>query len=266
MVDTRAVRVVAAAAIVTLVVARPQPSVEPSRHFAIVVRTEGMPRVETGAVVYSGDAIATSGATRIALRTRGGSSVRLDEHTRVRLSERHRIELEAGAIYLDTVDREDPFEIRTPAGTVSDLGTQFEIRVLARSVRVRVRSGMATVVRGRETIKVAPGTELTLTSDAAESRAVPAFGDHWNWVTALAPAFHIDGQRLSAFLSYLARENGWTLHYADAGVQRIASATVLQGSDDGLEAEAALDVALKHAALSHALDGGELRIWRSSSR
>ena len=266
MVDTRAARVVVAAAIVTLVVARPQPSVEPSRHFAVVVRTEGMPQVETGAMVFSGDSISTGGATRIALRTRAGTSIRLDEHTRVRFSERRLIELEAGAIYLDTVDQEDPFEIRTSTGTVSRLGTQFEIRVLARLVRVRVRSGMATVARGPETITVVPGTELRLTSDGTESRAVPAFGDDWNWVTTLAPAFHIDGQRLSAFLSYLARENGWTLHYADAGVQRIASATVLKGSADGLEAEAALDVAMKSAALAHTLDRGELRIWRPSSR
>jgi hypothetical protein len=113
---------------------------------------------------------------------------------------------------------------------------------------------------------VAAETELTLTAEGAESRKVAAFGDEWNWIARLAPVFRIEGQRLSAFLTYLARENGWTLHYADAGVQRLATATVLHGSVDGLDAEAALSVALTIADLSHSLDRGELRIWRSSSR
>jgi ferric-dicitrate binding protein FerR (iron transport regulator) len=260
------IRGIVAAAVVTVVVARPEPVVEPVTHLATVARTEGAARVAVGARVLSGEVIETGRAARVALRTPGGTSIRLDRSSRARFIAYRVIELTAGAMYVDTNGVEDPIDVRTSAGVIRDIGTQFEVRLLDDSVRVRVRSGMVAVERERQSINVAAQTQLTLTSSGAESRALPAFGEEWNWIAGMAPGFRIEGQRLSAFLTYLSRENGWTLHYADAGVQRVASATVLHGAVDGLDAEAALGVALTIADLSHTLDRGELRIWRSSSR
>lgn len=244
----------------------PERVADPLTDVATVTRTEGAASVDVRTRVRAGDSIVTGPATRIAL-VAGATSIRIDQNSRARFVSYGVIELATGAVYLDVLESKfAPTEIRTSAGTITHIGTQFEVRVLADAVRVRVRTGAVSVRRERESIKVAAQTELTLTSAGAESRAVPAFGGEWNWIAGTSPEFRIEGQRLSACLDYLARENGWTLRYADAGVQRLAAATVLHGSVEGLDAEAALGVALTIADLSHTLDRGELRIWRSSSR
>lgn len=254
-----------AAAVIIIVVARPERLSDSVVPVATVVRAEGDAPVIEGARIGRGDEISTGRGARVALR-RVVSSIRLDEHSHARFVSYGTIELIAGAIYVDSAGVEDPIDIVTPSGSITDIGTQFEVRILPQSVRVRVRTGMVQARREDESIKVGPQSELTLSSTGSEIRALPPYGPEWDWAARLAPPFNIDGQRLSAFLSYLARENGWTLHYADAGVQRLARSTLLHGSVEGLDAKAALGVALTIAQLSYTLDRGELRIWRLSSR
>jgi ferric-dicitrate binding protein FerR (iron transport regulator) len=259
------IRGLVAAAVVTVVVARPARLSDPVLAVATVERTEGDAPVAPGARIDRGDEIVTGRGTRVALR-RVISSIRLDEHTHARFISHHTIELIAGAIYVDSNGVEDPIEIVTPIGNITDIGTQFEVRVLPKSVRVRVRSGSVAVRRERESIKAAAGSELMILPSGIETRVAPVYGGDWSWTSRLARPFAIEGQRLHAYLTYLAHENGWTLRYADAGVQRLASSTVLHGSVEGLDPEAALGVALTIAHLSHTLEDGDLRIWRLSSR
>lgn len=259
------IRLLVAAAVVTVVVARPARLSDPGLSVATVERTEGDAPVAPGARIGRGDEIVTGSATRVALR-RVVSSIRLDEHTHVRFVSYNTIELLAGAIYVDSNGIEDPIEIVTSMGTITDIGTQFEVRVLSQSVRVRVRSGSVAVRRARESIKAAAGSELTILPSGIETRVAPIYGRDWSWSARLARPFSIEGQRLHAYLTFLAHENGWRLHYADAGVQRLASSTVLHGSVEGLDPEAAVGVAMTIAHLSHTLEDGGLRIWRLSSR
>jgi hypothetical protein len=252
-------------AVATVVVARPAPLVEPLSMLATVERVEGDAPVSEGTRLGAGDQIVTGRDARVALR-RMVSSIRLDEHSHLRFVSHNTIELNAGAIYVDSTGVEDPIEIVTPSGTITDVGTQFEVRVLPQSVRVRVRSGMVAARRDGESIKVGAASELTLSPGNSEVRALAPYGSEWDWVARLARPFNIEGQRLSAFLNHLTHENGWTLHYGDAGVQRLARSTLLHGSVEGLDGEAALAVAMTIARLSYTLDRGELRIWRLSSR
>jgi hypothetical protein len=265
LVSSAAAMGAAAAAIALVVFVRsPQPDVIPAAVVATVERAEGGADLRAGAVIRAGEWMATSRASRVALRTRLGTSVRLDEQSRARLVSERTIEVTAGAVYLDTGDGAPALEVRTPLGDITDIGTQFEVRVMVDALRVRVRSGVVAVRRGGDSIRVQAATELTFTSHGAESRAVPSFAADWQWAAEVAPPFAIDGQRLTSFLDYLSRENGWTLSYEDRGLARDASEVVLHGSVDGLSPEAALSVAMTIADLSYKLERGELSICRAS--
>ena len=98
--------------------------------------------------VRIGDRIETDAISRVGLRLSGGVSVRLDHGSRARLLSATAIELGAGALYVDSGPESPDLEVHTSFGVVRDIGTQFEIRLDAASLRVRVRSGVVEVHRG----------------------------------------------------------------------------------------------------------------------
>ena len=66
------------------------------------------------------------------------------------------IELSAGAVYIDTGSESARFAVRTPLATARDLGTQFEVRLLDDTLRLRVRSG---IVELKDGVRAAGGRE-----------------------------------------------------------------------------------------------------------
>lgn len=210
------------------------------------------------------DVIETDGASRAALRATDGSSVRLDRGSRLRLIAPAIIELVEGAVYVATAEGSRGFEVRTSLGSVRDAGTQFEVRLHATSLRVRVRTGLAEIGRRGEVVPVPAGSEATVTPSGVGTRRVPADGPEWSWTRGLGPALEIEGRSLQGFLDDLTREQGWTLSYADPTLANTASRIVLHGSIAGLPAEDALRVALATSGLHYRLRAGQLLVSRGA--
>jgi ferric-dicitrate binding protein FerR (iron transport regulator) len=255
----------AAAATVTLIISLQRPAepvtAPPGEIVAAVERIHGTP-LSTGDRVRTGQWIETDAASRAALRLTDGTSVRLDTGSRARLIAAAIIELTAGAVYIDSGRDSTGLEVRTRFGTAHDIGTQFEVRVSASSLRLRVRSGIVELRRGDETIPARPGTELTVAGNDVVSQAISAHGSEWEWAASVSPAFDIEGRPLAVFLDHLCREQGWTLRYANARLARDASGIILHGSIDGLQPQEALAVALTTSGLEHRLEDGELFVRR----
>jgi ferric-dicitrate binding protein FerR (iron transport regulator) len=254
-----------------------RPATPPPNHARVAVsdRIEGQPRIElpTGATqrlapasaVHADDVLATDAGSRAGLRTEDGSSVRIDSGSRVRFIGHAVIEVIAGSLYVSTASESHGFEIRTSMGVVRDLGTQFVVRVLPSTLRVRVRSGTVELRRGDSVTQAVAGTETTLTGHGIAVRPVPTFGTEWAWTAGLAGPFAMEGRTVDAFLAHIAHEEGWTLTYADSEVAHIAARTRLHGSVDGLLAEEALHIALATSGLRYRLDGGDLMVSRSAT-
>ena len=213
----------------------------------------------------AGEWVETGAAARAALRLSDGTSTRLDSGSRARLLSATVIELAYGALYIDTGRDAKGLEVRTPLGTLHDIGTQFEVRLRDSSLRLRVRTGVVELRRGDQSIPARPGTELTLAAAGAVSTTVPTYGPEWEWAVSLAPAFAIEGRPLAAFLEHLSREHGWALRYADAALAREASGIILHGSVNGLRPREALAVALSTSGLAHHFRGGELLVSRTAN-
>jgi hypothetical protein len=221
-------------------------------------------RMQTGAAIREGDRIETDGASRVSVRLTGGASLRFDHATAARLVSARRIELSAGAVYVDSGSASPGLEVRTRLASVRDIGTQFEVRVGERSLRVRVRSGLVEVQRGRDVSSARPGVELTVDSDRVTSRDILAHGPDWEWAARLAPAFAIEGRSLRTFLERWCHEEGWALAYADPALARDASGIILHGSTDGLPPVEALTVVLTTTGLTHRFEDGQLVVARSA--
>jgi FecR-like protein len=227
-------------------------------------RVENVTGLAPGENIRAGQWITIGRGARLALHTLRGTSVRLDEHTRLRLISQNTIEVMAGAAYFDTGSEAGPLEIRTPVGHVTDIGTQFEVRLIADALRVRVRTGMVSVRSARESLRVEEGTEVVLGPQGAAHRIVSPVAADWEWAARIAPPLRFEGERLAEFLRSLARENSWRLRYEDAALERTAAAVVLHGSVEGLDGKAALAVALAIADLRYRLEGGDLFVSREA--
>jgi ferric-dicitrate binding protein FerR (iron transport regulator) len=226
----------------------------------------GRAAIAAGTSLVVHDEIVTGRDGRLAFRLTSGASVRVDRGSRVRLVSATAFDLAEGAVYIDNGPGEPVLEVRTPLGLVKDVGTQFETRLESSGLRVRVRSGLVELHRDEKILSVRPGSEVQVSMSGTTTRTIPTFGPDWEWVTALAPPFNVDGRPLGVYLEYLCREQGWTLAYADTRLARDVSGMLVHGSVEGLSPADALSVVLSTSGLAHRLDGGHLVVSRAGSQ
>lgn len=191
-------------------------------------------------------AAAGGGGGRLALRLASGSSVRLDEESRVQLASDHAVVLDRGAVYVDARAVGTAVEVRTTLGVVRDIGTQFEVRLVEEggaALRVRVREGEVVLERGETTHHAGLGEQLLMRTDGSVARSeVSVWGPEWDWVLVAAPVPPFAGQTLADFVDWLAREGGWTVRWEDDRLAALAPTVALGGSSRGLSALEAAEV------------------------
>ena len=208
--------------------------------------------------VHVGQWIETGSAARVALRFGRDSSVRIDLNSRLRALSSSIIELTSGAVYVDTGQEHRSFEIQTPLGTARDLGTQFELRLAGQLLRLRVRTGLVELMDHAHSISGRAGTEITLAAGGTVTRAIAPNSPEWAWVNRVSPPLKMEGVSLAAFLASVAREQGWTVAYADPALARKAETTILHGSATDLSPHEAVEVAIATSGLRHRLSNGSV--------
>jgi ferric-dicitrate binding protein FerR (iron transport regulator) len=198
-----------------------------------------------GAGVATGAALRSGRGGRAALEL-GGNSVRLDEQSAVTVLAANRIALKRGAVYVDSGAGAAPLVIETPYGAVEHLGTQYESRLVADGLRLRVREGRVRLsAASRAALEGTAGEQLTVAADGGVRREpVARAGGEWAWAGEIAPPFDIENRTLGEFLAWAARETGRDVAYATPELEAQAAGVVLRGSVQGLAPERALAAVL----------------------
>ena len=201
---------------------------------------------------------------RVGLRL-AEATLRVDAGSRLRLLQTPRgavVELARGAVYVDAEELGEQLEVQTPLGSVRDIGTQFETRLLssASALQVRVRRGEVAVEGPATslTLRAGEGLELTASGDIT-SFAVLAYGSEWSWILGLAPGFELDGRSARELLDWVARETGWEVRYADDAAEAAADALFEGAFTVRSPGEEAL-VWLRGAGLRSRLQDGSLLV------
>ncbi len=217
-----------------------------------------------GGTVPAGATVETAAGVA-ALRLAGGGSLRLDEGTRVVLVSPSEVRLDRGAVYLDSGAAPGAgsraVEIRTRLGVVTEVGTQFEVRLLeeGEAVRVRVREGEVRIEGGAASASAVAGAELTVRAGGSVARgSIPVHGPAWSWTLKAAPPLEIEGRTLDQLLARVARETGWTVEYENEALAASVGSIRLHGDVGHLAPDQALDVVLPGAGLRHRVADGRL--------
>ncbi len=201
--------------------------------------------------------ITTGRAERKSQLLPGGGELRVDASSVVSIAGNGEIHISKGAVYLDSRGKTLPAVV-TPAGTIADVGTRFEVRIVGNHTRVRVRAGKVRLALASTVSDVGAAEELLVGADGSvESvarRHVDPFGAEWAWVARAAPRFELEGRSLGDFLDWIATEGGWTIAFASPALERRARATELHGSIESMSTTEALETILPACGLTHRID------------
>ncbi|HSK77564.1 MAG TPA: FecR domain-containing protein, partial [Thermoanaerobaculia bacterium] len=184
----------------------------------------------------------------------------------IRILGRAALALDRGAVYVDSGGRaSEPLRLETPLGEVRETGTQYEVRLGAGSLRIRVREGSVALQTADGLHTVGALTELeTDGRGSVATREIPRSGPAWEWIDGVTPRPDLEGLTARAFLDRIAREGGWTLEFASEEAARIAAETRLQGDVSGMTPEQALEAVLPTCGLVHRIEDGRLIVDRSA--
>lgn len=223
-------------------------------------RLEWLPHhaMTTGAPLRAGDRYTSLGATLIAL-ARGGT-LRVAPGSAFEATTDEEIVLSSGRVYLDFPRGGAGFIVRTSAGTVEHIGTQFEVATLASGMRVRVREGSVSVHTVNGVHAAEAGTELVVYADQITERPLATHGPEWDWVAAITPGFDIEDRPVAEFLSWVARETGRRIVFADDLTRERAIQTRLHGSISGLAPLEALERVLATTTLRCDVQADVIRV------
>jgi FecR protein len=223
---------------------------------ATISGTQPARRLTIGEDVGMGQTVSTAARSLLALRFEQ-ADVRLNAGTSVVLHPA-RLQLLYGELYLDSGTaprREPPVAVETPFGTLTHVGTQFEVTVTRDEVRAAVREGSVRFApnglyqsnqrldEAQRNVSAADGaTEIVISATGVITQDVPGTGERWQWIVDAAPAFVIDGRSADAFLHWATRQTGARLRYADDAARFRAETVILHGAARGVSVALGLDV------------------------
>lgn len=159
---------------------------------------------------------------RVAVRRRTPPNL---HHSVIDIRSANAIHLERGLIYVDLPDDgmtlgfapSADLHVLTQAGMLERVGTAFEVLSTEQRVRVRVCEGWVRLRSAVSDVVAGAGTELLATPNGGVSRhAIATCGPEWQWVSALAPGYEIEGRPPLDFLLWVSRKLGRHLDFSDA--------------------------------------------------
>lgn len=220
-------------------------------HLLVRPQAEGAREVTVAQSVSTGETIQTDDRSRAALKFGDAVSLRLDQGTIVKVASADELVLTAGALYVDSqAQNPQALTIRTDAGSVRHVGTQYEVRTHADDMVVSVREGRVMIANAAGTSSGVAGERIRVTPRGQIVRSTVAAHDpHWQWAARTAPQFDINDHTLAVFLDWVARETGRKIEYASSEAQNAASQVKLRGSITGLDPDTALSAVLSTTQL-----------------
>jgi len=230
------------------------------------ISVDGSPAATT--VIRAGDTLSTGTSGSAALALDNGLILRVNAGSELLMAARDRIDVSRGTVYLDSgpaAGSAESLEIDTPFGSVWHVGTQYELRVGANNLRIRVREGTVGYRDSENStleLRSNAGEQLLISDGGAAPvrTAVATSGPEWSWVENLATVPTADEYRLIDLLDWVARETGRELRFTDETLESTAQADMLFGVA-GLTPTETLDVIASTTTLRYEMTDGDLLIF-----
>jgi len=223
-----------------------------------------------GATLFSSQEVRTSASSRAAFELASGPELRIDRASHLVFDELEVASLEQGAAYVDSGTAPGAiasrFTLRTGAGTIRHLGTQYEARVDANRLRVAIREGSVRIETPGAAVSGIAGEQILVDGGNITRSDLPAHDPAWDWIGAVTPTFDIEGRTLAEFLRWASRETGLDLLYVSDKAEREAVGTVLRGSIEGLRPDESIAAVVSTTGLVVDVRADRIEVRSASAR
>jgi len=223
-----------------------------------------------GATLFSSQEVRTSASSRAAFELASGPELRIDRASHLVFDELEVASLEQGAAYVDSGTAPGAiasrFTLRTGAGTIRHLGTQYEARVDANRLRVAIREGSVRIETPGAAVSGIAGEQILVDGGNITRSDLPAHDPAWDWIGAVTPTFDIEGRTLAEFLRWASRETGLDLLYVSDTAEREAVGTVLRGSIEGLRPDESIAAVVSTTGLVVDVRADRIEVRSASAR
>ncbi len=139
--------------------------------------------------IACGNRYETAPNSKLLLTLRGPTHVKVDENTRLRVCDDRELSLESGHIFLDVAkDEARQFHVTTPAGSITVLGTIFDVLVNAVGTTVTLKTGKIRIDNGTIIGEVAPGEQVAFEANGRTlSRSTVNVDSVMRWAEVIVP-------------------------------------------------------------------------------
>jgi hypothetical protein len=217
-----------------------------------------LPEGVKGDGLVPGASVRTAGDAVVALRLSDGTSVRLAGSSQLEIAAARRLRLVGGAAYIDSgIGPSEAVALETAYGTVVDVGTQFEVRLLEQpGLRVRVREGEVRIEGDGATHRVTAGRQLILRGNGVESSRIAADDPGWGWASDAAPPLDVAGRSVPELYDWACRELGLT--WRSARPRAELEQIIIHGTIEGLTPAEAMQQVATSSGLAVRREGSVL--------
>jgi ferric-dicitrate binding protein FerR (iron transport regulator) len=217
----------------------------------------------SGDAMFADQSVDTMGGA-VAFDLPQGGSLRLATDSRIRFISGNEIELLRGALYFDSQNSpasgDAALTIRTPLGSVRDIGTQFMAELERETIGVSVREGSVAVEQGDGQFEAGVGERLRVSlGGGIAKQAIELYGNDWDWVEQLAPTFEIEGRSVFDFLTWVEHETGRHVVFTSVEAENRARRSVLRGTID-LQPMPMLRAVMATTDLTYTVSAGEIAV------
>lgn len=224
-------------------------------------------RLQPGVEIAAGARLRTGAIAGLALELDSGTSVRLASHSELAIESGRAMRLLTGTMYVDTgpAQASGTLRVETAMGTVSDVGTIFQITAQPDSLRIQVREGQVQLDSAGPAARIqsTAGEQLEVDENSTVRRsAFPGTDPAWAWAEALAAGPDMEGRSLLEFLAWVARQTGRRLQFQGPDIEAQAREVVLHGKTRDLTPLQALDLMLSTTDLEYVLSADEAIVIR----
>lgn len=210
--------------------------------------------------IRTGDLVRTGNGGRAAVDLSPGLVLRVNEQSAVRFASAELLALERGTLYVDTGPNGSAvaFEVRTSLGSVRHLGTQYEVSVDGRAVRLRVREGEVVFQDDAREVRADAGEQVSIAETGEPVRtAFAPYDPAWDWAESLAVLRGASDASVAELLDWVGRERGLNVLYAESATRAEAERLMLHNVD-GLTPADVLDVIVGTTSMRYIRRDGEL--------
>ncbi len=120
--------------------------------------------------------------------------------------------------------------VRTDAGTVTPIGTRYQVSIADSDLMIMVREGVVSIESKQVSEQAAVSEQLLVSADGIITRSrIETYGGAWAWVERTTPEFSADGGTILVFLDWVSRETGMRVQFDSDETRRIAESARIVG-------------------------------------